>query len=88
MREPKNLRRARDRGKSAPPQGRDTLACALARPRFVQESQPTNDRGTYLDRPLGVEGPGIGAADESRRVALAGCSAIRAVAQGPPICRG
>jgi hypothetical protein len=94
MREPKNLRRVRDQGKSAPPPGRDTLTCTLTLPRFVQEGRPANGGGTYLNRPLGVEGPGTGAADESPSVArrvprlLAGCSAIRAVAEGPPICRG
>jgi hypothetical protein len=47
-----------------------------------------------LNRPLGVEGPGTGVADESPSIArrvtrlLARCSAIRAVAEGPPICRG
>jgi hypothetical protein len=90
MREPRNLWRARDQGKSAPPRGRDTLTCALTRPRFVQEGRPANGGGTYLNRPLGVEGPGTGAPSVARRVPrlLAGCSAIRAVAEGPPICRG
>ena len=94
MRELKNRRRARDRGKSAPPRGRDTPDPRTNRPRFVHEGRPTNNRDTYLNRPLGVEGPGTGAADGSPSVArrvprlLAGPSAIRAVAEGPPICRG
>jgi hypothetical protein len=94
MGEPTNLRRARDRGKSEPPQGRDILTGAPARPRFVQECRPPNDRATCLNRPPGVEGPGTGAAGESPRLArralgpVAGYSVIRGVGDGPPICRG
>jgi hypothetical protein len=47
MREPKNLRRARDRGESAPPRGRDTLTRALTdHVSFKRVDPPTNGAPT------------------------------------------